>query len=135
MPLFPSPEWMDAYCDRLAAQPRADEVAEALRGVYRFVVEPGGPLARRHRYDVAIGPGGSVVAARLDEPAERPRLTLAAAYPRWRQLITGQLDIARALLLRRLRVTGDLSALRGRLEITAPLTRALREVDSAWLDE
>jgi hypothetical protein len=135
MPVFPSAEWMDAYCDRLAAQPRAHEVATALDGVYRFVVEPGGPLTDHHRYDVEIRPDQGRIAGRLDEPVPRPRLTLAAAYPRWRQLITGQLDIARALLLRRLKVSGDLAALRGRLDTTAPLTRALGEVPSTWLED
>jgi hypothetical protein len=134
MPLFPSAEWMDEYCTRLAAQPRAGEVAEALDGVYRFVVEPGGPLDDRHQYDVGISPDGRGVATRLDQPVPRPRLTLAAEYPRWRQLITGELDVGRALLFRRLRVSGDLAVLRSRLDVTAPLTRALGEVDSTWLD-
>lgn len=133
MPTFPSADWMDAFSQELLRQERIDEVASVLDGVYRFVIEPEGPLAERHTYDVEIRPAPEgAAAARLPELSDSPRLTMTAGYQRWRQLITGQLDVRRAMLLRRLKVRGDLSPLLGGLSTSKPLMDALRAVDTRW---
>lgn len=132
MPIFPSREWMQEFCDRVVEQPEADRIAVALDGTYRFVIEPGGPLAERHAYDVRIAPGPEV--ALLDGPAESPTLQLSATHDRWRQLIEGKLDIAMALMMRRLKIRGDISRLTGRLDSARPLADALGEVPTEWLD-
>ena len=135
MPLFPSPEWMDAFCVELRAHPRALELAEALDGVYRFVVEPAGPLAERHSYDVRIRPEDSGASAERISLDGQPRLALSADYERWRQLITGKLDVGMAIMLRRIRVNGDLSALIGRVSSARPLMEALAAVETRWQEE
>lgn len=134
MPMFPSAEWMDAFCDELLAQPRAEEVAGVLDGIYRFVVEPAGPVTDLHAYDVEIRPGNGSgpTARRLDDPVDVPRLTMAARYDRWRQLITGKLDVGMAVMLRRLKVSGDLQRLIREMGSTKPLMDALGAVDSQW---
>jgi hypothetical protein len=135
MPQFPSPEWMDAFCDEFRAQPRAHEVAEVLHGTYRFVVEPAGPLTERHVYDLDIEPGDDAPRAeRIEHDSSEPRLTLTAGYDRWRQLIQGKLDIGMAVMLRRLKIKGDLSPLVGGLSSAKPLLDALKSVDTQWLD-
>jgi hypothetical protein len=136
MPRFPSAEWMDEFCGHLAAQEEIGEVARALDGVYRFVIEPAGPVPDRHVYDVEIRPDddGGATASRLDD-APDPRLTLTATYDRWRQLITGRLDIGMALMLRRLKVSGDLRALTRDVRSAKPLMDALGSVDTDWPDE
>lgn len=134
MPTFPSPEWMDAFTEELTAQERAQAVAEVLDGVYRFVIEPAGPLRERHAYDIEIRPGddGEPAARRLDDAEERPRLTLTAGYDRWRQLLRGELDVKMAVLLRRLKVSGDLQRLIRELGSADPLMDALQGVDTQW---
>ncbi len=137
MPLFPSREWMEAFCERVRAHPDAAEAAEALRGVYRFVVEPAGPVDHRHVYDMRIEPspdGAAPTVSRLEEEHVSPRLTLTADYTRWRQLIRGELDLATAFMLRRLRVSGDLGPLLSRASSARPLTDALAGVDSRFPD-
>lgn len=136
MPQFPSSEWMDAFCVELTNHQDAAEVARVLDGVYRFVIEPGGPLATEHRYDVVIRPGEDGAAPRVrrrDQPTDSPRVTLTAAYERWHQLITGELDVGMAVMLGRLKVSGDLSPLVGGLSSAKPLMDALGAVDSQWL--
>ncbi|CAN5164097.1 hypothetical protein BH20ACT9_BH20ACT9_03940 [soil metagenome] len=137
MPLFPSQEWMEAFCERVRSHPDAPEAAEALRGVYRFVVEPAGPLRQRHVYDMSIEPSGSGAGPTvtcLDGEHMSPRLTLTADYSRWRQLILGELDLTTAFMLRRLRVSGDLGPLLSRASSARPLTDALGQVDSRFPD-
>lgn len=132
MPVFPSREWMHEFCDRLGQHPEAYNVAVALDGTYRFVIQPAGPLPERHAYDVLIAPGPEL--RLLDEPVEDPTLELSADHERWRQLIQGKLDVRMAVMLRRLKVRGDLSRLIGRLDSTGPLVDALGQVRTEWLD-
>lgn len=133
MAVFPSPEWFDAFCAELARHPSAPRIAEALDGVYRFVVEPAGPLTERHSYDVTIGvESDAPVIARLAEPAQDPRLTVTATYERWRQLIQGEMGLTTAVMLRRVRVGGDLAGLQRRMSDTQPLADALQGVETTW---
>ena len=135
MPVFPSEEWMAEFCRRLEDHPDAAEIAGALDGVYRFVVDPAGPLEERHVYDVAIRPsGGGADVAVVDDGAS-PRLTMTTDYRRWQQLVRGELDVGMALMLRRLKVSGDLSRLIGNVASARPLMDSLNAVDTEWLEE
>ena len=133
MPMFPSAEWMEAFCDALVAQPEIDDVAAALDGTYRFVVEPDGALTETQQYDLAIRPQPIEVVL-LDEAVDQPTLVLRADYERWRQLIQGELDIGMAYMLRRLKIKGDLKRLIGRVDRTKPLRDALGQVPTEWPD-
>lgn len=137
MPVFPSSEWMDEFCGLVASHPQASDVAASLDGVYRFVVEPAGPLAERHTYDIAIRPcaAGADVAVVDGQPSQQPRLTLTTDYRRWQQLIRGELDVGMAVMLRRLKVSGDLSSLMGNVSNARPLTESLHNVDTLWLEQ
>lgn len=131
--MFPSSEWIDEFCTRLEADPRSGTMARSLEGVYRFEVEPGGPLADAQRYDVSIAPDGDgAKVTPLPFGAQTPRLTIAAAYPRWVQLLRGELDIAIAMMLRRIRVSGDVRSVTSNLNDARPLLDALSAVDSSF---
>ncbi len=134
MPVFPSRPWMEEFCERFVAHPQADEVAASLDGVYRFVIDPSGPLPERHSYDVAIRPTGAGAQATVlpGDSGDDPRLTVSADYDRWRQLILGELDIGMAVLLRRVRVSGDMSGVASRLSSAQPLMQTLSSVDTQW---
>ena len=100
------------------------------------MVEPAGPLDQMHVYDVAIHPDGDdgVSAAVADKPVDQPRLELRANYTNWRRLISGQQDVGMAVMLRRLKVRGDLSSVTRQLSSTPPLTDSLSAVDTRWLE-
>ncbi|PSO48685.1 MAG: hypothetical protein BRC32_01820 [Actinobacteria bacterium QS_8_72_14] len=136
MPAFPSREWMVELCQRVATHPQADSLAAALKGVYAFVVQPAGPVAQRRRYDLLIRPAGSeevgACAELLDDPGKPARLVLTARFDRWWQLINGELDPRLAIVLGRLKVSGDLARVSGQLSSVRPLLDALAEVDTHW---
>lgn len=135
MPLFPSTAWVEEFCRQFATHPDAGEAARVLEGTYRFVIDPAGPLDERHEYAVGIHPrDGAGEAVLLDDPPDRPRLELRANYPNWRRLIVGELDVGMAVMLRRVKVSGDLSGLMRNLSSTRPLTEALGAVDTQWLE-
>lgn len=139
MPVFPSAEWIREYCERLAAHPDAAAVARSLDGIYRFVIEPGGPLTQRQVHGVEIRPApdgaGAVVTALGDVDPADAELSISAAYPQWRQMVAGKLDLAVALMLRRIKVGGNLQRLTSRLSSAQPLMEALRSVDTVWLED
>lgn len=127
---FPSLDWMQAYADVVAAHPRAVDLAGALQGRYRFVITPGDGLAEEHRYDLVVG-GDPTFAV---EAGAAPAATLAvtASYGRWKGLLTGQADFAMSFLMRRIKVDGDIGAVRSRLSDAKPLLDCLREVPTTF---
>lgn len=137
MPVFPSDEWMAEFCERLEAHEESNDVAHALDGLYRFVVDPGGPLDEQHVYDIVIRPDGKGAEVYLadGDHDEKPRLTMTTDYRRWQQLVRGELDVGMAVMLRRLKVSGDLTSLMGNVSSARPLMDALHEVDTTWLEE
>lgn len=133
MPAFPSREWMEALRAQFLAHPDASDLSRSLDGTYAFVVEPAGPISQRHRYDLEIRPGDDApVVQVLDEFAENPRVTLTANFTRWWQLLQGEVDPRMAVMLRRLKVSGDLWGVGRRIDSAKPLLEALRRVDTEW---
>lgn len=134
MPVFPSSEWIDAFCEELASHPRAPAAAASLGGVYRFVVDPGGPLHEQHTYAVLLGVDDGHAVARPAAVSETPRVIVRTDYRRWRQLLEGRLDLGPAMLFGQLRISGDMAGLlnaRGDVDVVVD---ALRGVDTDWLD-
>lgn len=134
MPAFPSREWMVELCAHVTAHPDAGALARGLDGVYAFVVDPAGPVRIRHRYDLAIHPDGigGASAQLLAEPASGPRLMFTARFDRWWQLLNGELDPRLAIVLRRLKVSGDVWRLGQQLNTVTPLLDALGRVETRW---
>lgn len=134
MPVFPSGEWIDAFCGELASDPRAAGASAALGGVYRFVIDPYGPLRDRQTYELLLESQGEAVRVEQVAGAVSPRVTVSTDYGRWQQLLQGRLDLGSAMLFGRLRVSGDVAALlnaRGDLDV---IVGALRRVDTVWLE-
>ena len=135
MPTFPSTEWIDAFCDELAQHPRAAHAADHLGGVYRFVVDPGGPLQEQCRYEVSLSVvDGKAQVERIRE-AEQVRVAVRTDYGRWQQLLRGQLDLGPAMLFGRIRISGDLAALLNARDDVDVVVAALRAVDTVWLED
>lgn len=134
MPTFPSSEWIDAFCDELAAHPRAASAATHLGGVYHFVVDPGGPLAAQRQYHVSLSVEDGAAQARRIAEARAVRVSVRTDYGRWQQLLRGQLDLGPAMLFGRIRVSGDLAGLLAARADVDVVMDALRAVDTVWLE-
>lgn len=136
MPIFPSDEWMEDFRDGLEGHPGAGAMARALEGVYRFVIEPAGGLLQTRTYEVAIHRDGEGAQVSLPPAgAGHPRLQITANYDRWVQLLQGRLDLTSAVLLRRVRISGDLGTVRRNLSDARPLLDALSGVQSTFLSQ
>lgn len=132
MPLFPSLEWMQAYAEELAAHDDAATMARSLDGAYRFVIDAGPHVSARHSYEVEIRPGDPPSVQARESAGGRVVIEVAGSYERWRDMIEGRLDLLPAVLLRRIRVSGDWGSLRSRLRDGTPLLDALHHVPTEW---
>ncbi len=127
---FPSLEWMQAYTDLVADHARADDLAGGLAGRYRFVITPGGGMSEAERYDLVVGGDPRFVATTADDtPAS---LVVTADYPRWRALLTGRSDFVMSYLMRKIKVEGDVGAIRSRLSDARPLLECLKQVPTTF---
>lgn len=127
---FPSIEWMHAYAATVAAHPRADALAAALEGRYRFVITPAGGLADEHRYDLLVLAPSSFTAEEAgDVPAT---LAVTADYGRWKGLMTGKSDFVMSFLMRKIKVDGDIGEVRSRLSDAKPLLDCLSTVPTTF---
>lgn len=132
MPPFPSLEWMQAYAEELAAHDDAATMARGLDGAYRFVIDAGPHVPFRHAYEVEIRPGDPPMVEAREATGGRVVIEVAGSHERWRDMIEGRLDLLPAVLLRRIRVSGDWGSLRSRLRDGTPLLDALHRVPTEW---
>lgn len=131
MPTFPSEEWMQAYAMAVAEHPSAHDLSEALSGRFRFVISSGGDFGQTVAYDLAVDPGARFKAEVADD-AEDATLVITADYPRWKALITGKADFVMSFLMRKVKIEGNLGAIRERLRDARPLVECLHEVPSTF---
>lgn len=135
MPVFPSAEWIQAFCAEVASRPGVEQLVESLAGTYRFVIESAGTLGEGHVYDVRVAKGenGTPLVSWSVGDAVHPTIELIADHERWRQMITGTLDLPLALMLGRVRVRGDIARITSRAEDARPLLDALQAVPTTWI--
>lgn len=137
MPEFPSLAWMQAYAATVAQHPAADELARSLGGTFRFVVRPGGPVDREHAYDLHVDPDAGFSASEVGQAdptgsGADPLLVVTADHPRWQALLTGKADFVMSFLMRKVKVQGDLGAVRSRLSDARPLLDCLERVPTTF---
>ncbi len=128
---FPSIEWMTAYAALVADHERAADIAASLSGRYRFVVNPGGGLGTAQSYDLVVHADGPVFTAVASDDSVAS-LVVTADYPRWRGLLTGRADFVMSYLMRKVRVEGDVGAIRSRLSDARPLLDCLKRVPTTF---
>jgi hypothetical protein len=127
---FPSLDWMQAYAQVVADHDRAGDVATSLVGRYRFAITPGGGLHHPESYDLVVAAGPSFAAeVSGGAPAD---LSVTADYGRWKGLLTGKADFVMSFLMRKIKVEGDLGAVRSRLSDAKPLLDCLKEVPTEF---
>ena len=130
---FPSLSWMHAYAAVVDAHPQAPALRQALAGRFRFVVEADRLLAETHTYDLLVlgGDEGRVEASEATQ--EEALLVIVTGYGRWKKLLTGKADIILYFLTRRLRIEGDVMALRDQLRDARPLLECLKDTPTAFV--
>jgi putative sterol carrier protein len=111
MPIWPSEEWSQAFCELINQSAEYREAAHDWEGavVYHFQAEPDKGLAEDvyGYFDLWHGQcrGARQVTA---EEASGAEFVVSAPYSTWKQVVRKELDPMRAVMQGRLKLTGDL---------------------------
>ncbi len=138
MPAFFSDAWAEAVCAALTASAAYREAAESWEGDLCFVATVGEAAdgsrldADRTAYlDLHRGAcrGARAVASAAEAGAA---FAIEAAYGDWHRILGGTLDPIMAVMLGRLRVTGDKSAVLRHARAAKAMVACAASVETAW---
>jgi putative sterol carrier protein len=138
MARFPSPEWLDEYAAAIQRNGALLEAAQAWQGDITLVVEAepdnGVPAEVWAWFDVS---GGEFRGARLVSPdeGERAKFVIKAPYSTWKDVIRGKVEPIRGMTVGKLKLSGDLYALRDNVTTVAELVAIAVEVSTEFADE
>jgi putative sterol carrier protein len=106
---FPSDEWIKALGQQLNASPSYERSAKNWEGDFIFVSEPDATHDSEAYLFLGLYHGKSTGAAMLQNEDEREaQFIIRAPFSAWRQVIEGKLDPIQGMMMRKLRLTGDM---------------------------
>ena len=106
---FPSDEWINALSRLLNESESYEQSAKDWEGDFIFVVEPDGAFSETAHLFLGLRHGKSTGAALLASADERPaEYMITAPYGTWRKVIDGELDPIQGMMMRKLKLEGNL---------------------------
>jgi putative sterol carrier protein len=105
---FPSDEWIKALSQQLNASPSYERSAKNWEGDFIFISEPDATHDESYLF-LGLYHGKSTGAAMLASEDEREaQFIIRAPFAAWRQVIEGKLDPIQGMMMRKLKLTGDM---------------------------
>ncbi len=106
---FPSDEWIKELSRLLNESESYASSAKDWEGDFVFVIQPDEDLADTAYLFLGLLHGKSPDAAMLASPDERDAAyRISAPYATWRKVIDGELDPIQGMMMRKLKLQGDL---------------------------
>ena len=106
---FPSDEWINELSRLLNESDSYEQSAKDWEGDFIFVVEPDGAFSETVHLFLGLRHGKSTGAALLTAADERPaEYTITAPFGTWRKVIDGELDPIQGMMMRKLKLEGNL---------------------------
>ncbi len=106
---FPSDEWIKELSRLLNESESYGSSAKDWEGDFVFEVQPDEDLADTAYLFLGLLHGKSPEAAMLSSPDERDAAyRISAPYATWRKVIDGELDPIQGMMMRKLKLQGDL---------------------------
>ena len=107
---FPSDEWIKELSRQLNASESYERSAKDWEGDFWFLVEPDASYPETANLFLGLHHGKSPGAAMEPDPASRQaEFTLSAPFSTWRQVIEGKLDPIQGMMMRKLKLQGNLT--------------------------
>ena len=107
---FPSDEWIKELSRQLNASESYERSAKDWEGDFWFLVEPDEAYAETAHLYLGLHHGKSPDAAmEPDQTSRQAEFRLSAPFGTWRQVIEGKLDPIQGMMMRRLRLEGNLT--------------------------
>lgn len=106
---FPSDEWIKALSQQLNASASYERSAKNWEGDFIFISEPDEAYDGEAYLFLGLYHGKSTDAAMLQSEDEREaQFIIRAPFSAWRQVIEGKLDPIQGMMMRKLKLTGDM---------------------------
>jgi putative sterol carrier protein len=106
---FPSDEWIKELKNQLNTSPDYERSAKNWEGDFVFIVEPDESYKETKSMYLDLHHGKSRDARLLSNPSElKAAYTISATYSNWRKVIEGKLDPIQGMLMRKLKLEGNL---------------------------
>ncbi len=130
--IFPSPEWLQALCDKLNEDERYNQIASRWEGDLVFEIEPEGRLRERVRMylDLWHGQCRRVEYLSPEGPLAESKFVLRSPYNNFASILLGRLDPMTAMLSSKLKVTGSLGYMMRNVPTVLDFVRCAREITS-----
>jgi len=106
---FPSNEWGKAFADQLNASEDYERSAKDWEGDFIFVIEPDKAYPESAYLFVGLYHGKCTDAVMIASEDEREaQFIIRAPYTNWRKVIEGKLEPISAIMVRKLKLKGDM---------------------------
>ena len=106
---FPSDEWIKALGQKLNDSASYERSAKNWEGDFIFICEPDAANGSEAYLFLGLYHGKSTDAAMLASADERDaEFIIRAPFSAWRQVIQGKLDPIQGMMMRKLKLTGDM---------------------------
>lgn len=106
---FPSDEWIKELGRQLNGSASYERSAKDWEGDFIFVAEPDKTFENSAYLFLGLYHGKSTDAAMLSSEGEREaQFVIRAPFSAWRQVIEGKLDPIQGMMMRKLKLTGDM---------------------------
>jgi putative sterol carrier protein len=106
---FPSDEWVKAFAEQLNASEDYERSAKDWEGDFLFISEPDKVSSETRYLFVGLYHGKCTDAAEVASENEREaQFIIRAPYSNWRKVIEGKLEPISAIMVRKLKLKGDM---------------------------
>ena len=107
---FPSDEWIKELSRQLNDSESYERSAKDWEGDFWFLVEPDESYSETAHLFLGLYHGKSLDAAmEPDQASRQAEFTLSAPFGTWRQVIEGKLDPIQGMMMRKLKLQGNLT--------------------------
>jgi putative sterol carrier protein len=138
MAIFPSDEWLTAFCRLVDASKEYGGAAATWEGdiAFLFEAEPDRGVPRDVWALLELW-HGACRSARLVEPAEGERApyVISAPYSRWKEVLREELDPIKGMMQGKLKLRGDLPTIVRHVRAANELVHLTTLVPTEFLDE
>jgi len=130
---FPSNEWILELSRLLNESLSYESSAKDWEGDFVFVVEPDEAYEETSHLFLGLRHGKSTGGALLSSPDERPvEYRITAPYGVWRKVIEGKLDPIQGMMMRKLKLQGDLMKIMRYPKAAKEIVSCCADVPTEW---
>ena len=130
---FPSDAWIKELSNRLNKSESYERSAKDWEGDFLFVVEPDGTYHDMAYLYLGLHHGKSTGAALVESEDEREtEFVIRAAYGNWRRVIEGKLDPIQGMMMRQLKLSGNMMKIMRYPKAAQEIVACCAEVPTGW---